>query len=107
MIYKVLEVILIFLAGKQVDGGMDVGVPRGPRGPKNVTKEGSVKELGLRRDEKRANENQIVILKRSEVLPNVRLSHLKSGRNFLRFSFCCNFTRNWRFRDLKIGGKTG
>ena len=61
----------------------------------------------------------LVIVKRSELLPNVRLSHLKSGENFKRgenlksggnflpFSFCCNFSRNCRFLDLKMGGKTG
>ena len=47
----------------------------------------------------------LVIVKRSELLPNVRLSHLKSGRNFFRFSFCGNLTRNCRFQNLKIGGK--
>ena len=39
MIYKALEVIYIFGAGRteeRTDGRTDEGVPRGPRGPKKI-----------------------------------------------------------------------
>ena len=36
MIYKASEVIQIVLAGGRADERTDVGVPRGPRGPKNM-----------------------------------------------------------------------
>ena len=36
MIYRALEVIQIFLAGGRANGRTDEGVPRGPRGPKNL-----------------------------------------------------------------------
>ena len=36
MIYKAVEVIWIFLAGGRTNGLTDIGVPRGPRGPKNI-----------------------------------------------------------------------
>ena len=36
MIYKALDVIQIFGAGERTDERTNEGVPRGPRGPKNV-----------------------------------------------------------------------
>ena len=37
MIYKALEVIQIFLADGRTDRQANEGVPRGPRGPKNLS----------------------------------------------------------------------
>ena len=37
MIYRALEVIQIFLAGTLASGRANEGVPRGPRGPKDLT----------------------------------------------------------------------
>ena len=48
MIYKAVDVIQIFGAGR-TDGRTNEGVPRGPRGPKNATNKDALKKDAMHR----------------------------------------------------------